>query len=628
MQLSSHPRLYVGASEFAHAKQRPASGKLLDAWNTAVELADAFLAEEKLVYNERGHNAHLIRARMTQGRVLTLLLRHFQTGRAEFRAKAMEHIRKIATWQEWSWIAWRKGDKAKDATYDLSYGENSTTLAIAWDWLHDSLSAAERRLFLKTARERTVAAFMRHTGGKKRAHWFGHPDSNWNSVCAGGAGMLALAMYEELPEARTMLARVEKSLEPFFKTLRATDGGWPEGIGYWNYGMRYGFMYLLSHERATGAKHPLMRHPSVAKTLGFPLDFSPNGTAAGFGDAGGRWSPLPFHYATARRLGRNDLLGIMDERFNCKSESLWPSAAEYLLLHPRQAAKPARTATAGREKQPETAVFYRGLGWAVLADKLPNPGFCLTIRGGSTAVPHSHLDIFSFNCVAGTEALLANVNNGEYLDSTFSPRRWELFDISAQSKNTIIINGLGVPPKSAADIAPLRFGELDAFRLVYNQGKAAANDYHGSQQHFLGRLFVRLAEDAFLVVDRVVLGCFGIVESRLHTKATAEIFADSAKIRGSKESLSISFACDQPAKLWTAAGATSVPREPAATMLRWCTDERQKETTMATLLRRGGKSGEVKLVTAKGGTEIRVKIGTRSITLRLDGKLKPVAGRR
>ena len=35
-------------------------------------------------------------------------------------------------------------------------------------------------------------------------------------------------------------------------------GAWPEGTAYWNFGMRFAFAYLLSHERATGRRHPLL----------------------------------------------------------------------------------------------------------------------------------------------------------------------------------------------------------------------------------------------------------------------------------------------------------------------------------------------------------------------------------
>src|SRR5690606_4108416 len=106
--------------------------------------------------------------------------------------------------------------------------------------------------------------------------WFGKPDSNWNPVCAGGAGMLALAMWDDAPEAAHIVEQAEQCIEPFIRALDSTDGGFPEGIGYWNYGMRYALMYLLSCERARSEPHPLLRSDAIRKTLAFPLDFYPH----------------------------------------------------------------------------------------------------------------------------------------------------------------------------------------------------------------------------------------------------------------------------------------------------------------------------------------------------------------
>src|SRR5262249_32551499 len=140
-------------------------------------------------------------------------------------------------------------------------------------------------------------------GGAKPAWWFGHAQSNWNTVCAGGAGMLALAMLDEADdsvarEAREVLARTERSIVPYFKELRRSDGAWPEGTGYWNYGMRYGFMYLLSHERAMGRPHPLLRQRATLQTLEFPLLLCPNAVPCSFGDVNS-WAPMSFHLGVA-----------------------------------------------------------------------------------------------------------------------------------------------------------------------------------------------------------------------------------------------------------------------------------------------------------------------------------------
>jgi len=106
----------------------------------------------------------------------------------------------IGDWKCWSWITWRQGDYRPTAIYDLSYGENSATLAMAYDLLHDTLSAAEKQLFQNIATKWPLASGSVHCR-PHAAWWFGKADSNWNTVCAGGLGMLCLAMYDDLPIA-------------------------------------------------------------------------------------------------------------------------------------------------------------------------------------------------------------------------------------------------------------------------------------------------------------------------------------------------------------------------------------------------------------------------------------------
>jgi hypothetical protein len=336
MPLSPHPRLYASRAQLESLRVAPAHPLLADAARQVARDAAEYVLGASFAYNEATHNAHLVRARTMQKRIVTLLVERFRSGQPRCRDAVVRHVEEMDRWTHWSWIAARKNQNHPNDIFDLSYGENSATLAIAYDWLYDALSLSERKRLVEIARRRALVPFLKNTGKKDRSWWFGKPDTNWNTVCAGGAGMLALAMYEEAPEAREVLKRAEASVAPYMRHLKATGGGWPEGIGYWNYGMRYAFMYLLSHERATGRTHPLLRQAETRASLYFPLDFCPHGVPSSFGDVN-RWSPLPFHYAAAERLGCRDLLAQLDEA-NTRAKSMsdvWPDAPELPVLYPR-----------------------------------------------------------------------------------------------------------------------------------------------------------------------------------------------------------------------------------------------------------------------------------------------------
>jgi len=623
-ELSPHPRLYVGQAELDRLKRTPRLRFLRAAVEDVTEEADTYCRSTTFDYPPEMHNAHLVRARMMQGRVVTLLVRWRQTGDERFRKAAVAHIAAMGRWEYWSWINWRKKDRRPYSIFDLSYGENSATLAIAYDWLFDSFSDEERSLFQDIARKWVVPAFLRATGRKYRQWWPDRANSNWASVCAGGGGMLALAMYEELPQAAEMLSRTERTMALFMNTLTEAGGGWSEGVGYWNYGMRYAFMYLLSHERATGRKHLLLGLRETKATLSFPLDFCPNGVPASFGDSN-HWRPLPFHYAAAARLGCWDVVQALDHlmvekfgergpRLKGRGKGSWPDAAELLCLHPRSRAK--------RIPASERVVkVYRGMGWGILADRMPNPRLYLAVRGGTTEVPHGHHDLMSFNCVVADEPLVANVNEGEYLDTTFSPRRFELFEMTPASKNTLLINGVGIAGKSTVRTQTVRLKGAEGIRIDGSQAFGQMRD--GQAVGFCGRLFLMLSARGFLIIDRVELPHPGRVETRLHTYADVRLLKRGARIRGRRETLRLAFAGDVPASLSTAVDAPTTPgREP--TLLRWCTDGLYTASTMATLLWPGRGSAAVTLDTEGSRIVVQVKAGAFSRRVVVSRRLRPL----
>jgi len=608
-KLAAHPRLYASATELDRLRHTPRTPLLRAAAEAVARQADRYVHSPDFEWVRNTHNAHLGRARAMQHRVMTLLVRWLQTGQRRFRDSAVAHIAQMGEWEYWSWITWRQGDPSPEAIFDLSYGENSMTLAICYDWLCDTLCDDERALFLRIARDRALRPFLVHTSPKRRAWWYGSPNSNWNTVCAGGAGMLALAMYEDLAEARRALPRCERSVAPFMLHLDQTHGGWPEGIGYWNYGMSYAFRYLLSHEHATGRKHPLMQRPGTRATLAFPLDFCPNGVPCSFGDVN-HWAPRPFHLAAAARLGRADVLSRLDARLT-REQATGDGAAELLVLHPRR-----------RQRAPAAAKHvvkvYRGLDWGVLADRLPRPSLYLAIRGGTTRVPHGHRDLMSFHCVIKDEALISNLAPVEYLDTTFSPRRWELFEMSPASKNMIFINGCGITGDSAVAMRTLDGDGVHGIRIDATNAMGAMRD--GAAARFCGRLFLMLKGKVCLSVDRVELEQFGRTESRMHTFATVQTGGHGALLRGKRASLRIAYAGDVPAALHTAIDAPTTPGQ-GATLLRWCTQDLHRTATLVALLSPGRAAARVDLAEQHGRLLITATANGWTTRVRLTKRL-------
>ena len=624
--MKAHPRLLATPSRLKRLTQPPKSPLLKQAAKLVAAMADGFARSHDLVYDPALHNAHLLRAREMQRRVVTLLVRWKQTGREIYRQAALEDIRAIGGWGYWGWHMWLEKNPDPNADFDLSYGENSTTLALAYDWLYSTLTDEERAMFHQIAAKWVFRPFLAMTGDAPNATkrwWFKNDHSNWNTVCAGGAGMAALAFHEELPDAAEVLRRAEISVIPYIQTLEATAGGWIEGIGYWNYGHRYAFLYLLSHECATGKRHPLLKLRGVNQTLDFPIDFCPARQPCSFGDVNG-WSPLPFHYAVAERLGRKDLFKQLDSLSQTGaaiSDSAWPNAAELLLFHPRSF-PPARAPRRMVRK------IYPQLDWGILADRLPDPGLYFSVRGGKsgTGVPHGHSDLLSFHCVVGGERLIDNlgINGGNaYLDTTFSNRRFELFETSPVSKNTLLINGVGVNNPATSVTTPLSGPGWNGIRIDVTGSIHWKDD--PSLVPFCARLFLFVEGPFALIIDRAQLKQAGRMEARFHTYSKVKTRGDRAKIHRHKKHLGLAFTATVPSALYRAEDALTTPIDDPCTMLRWSTvDRTHTEIIFATLLTPGQGAGRVEIKDAGGHLLVKAHCKDATHTFKITKDLKSV----
>lgn len=613
--MTSHPRLFFSPDHLARLHEPAAIPVLREAQEQLEKLSGEYAGSRRLRYNPGLHNALLSRAREMQIRVVTLLVRWLQTGDERWRAAVMDHVRDIAGWEHWCWeaeVQTPDPHRAINRLYDLSSGENSLTLALARDLLGNTLSGEELSLFVDVARRRCFEPFLTvlksqpaPPGEWLPGWWFRRADSNWNTVCSGGAGLLALAMHDDLPElAAEVLTRVEESIRPYFERLAATGGGWVEGIGYWNYGHRYGFLYLLGWERATGRLHPCLSLPGVKETLSFPLDFAPNGQFCSFSDVN-VWWPLPFHYEAAVRLGCPELIADLDRAQSPEKVAWWADAAELLLFHPRTE-QGASAAFSG-----PVAKRYAGMDWAILADRMPEPRLYMSIRGGSTREPHAMIDVLSFHVVVGREKMIENLSNrggDDYLETTFSSRRNDIFEIGQPAKNVLFINGVGLPEDARVEMSEVRHESAPGFRLDATR----AFGFLGSNSpmaDFCGRLFLLLDGKHFLIVDRFELPRAGRVEARMHTFAEVKEAPgrNGFLLSGKNEHLRVACACNVKAVTATAVACPTKP-VPGAHILRWCTEARtHRNVSLVTLLSPGTAETRVDLVETPSSFQVRCR---------------------
>ena len=609
------PKLYFTAETLARLTDSVADNPVLQpAYQRVCQQSEIWCQTETIDVNWSGHNSLLLRARENQRRVITLLVRWQQTRYPRFRDAVMRYIKKMGTWEYWSWIAMREGDSAPDAIFDLSYGENSATLGIAFDWLYPTLSPAEKQIFLDIALKWPFASAKKNVQTEE-AWWYGMPKSNWNTVCSGGLGLLCLAMIDEIAEAPALLDSCEKSIRPFFDYLEEQHGGWGEGLGYWNYAFRYAFMYLLSWENSFARPHPLLNRQSVATTLEFPLLFAPYQLPCGFGDSN-KWAPMPFHFRMAEYYDNQTLMeslkSLVWDKQNLDAGH-WPNDAELLAFYPAEDHAAPKT-------QFNYTRFFPGLDWAMIADKWPEPGFYFSIRGGTTRIPHTHRDLLSFNTVVGRELILANQTTAEYLDTTFSPRREELFEMSPFSKNTVFLNGIGIAIDSELESTEvIREDGWHGLRMVATSAMGKMRD--GAAANFCGRLLLRHEKNFAVIADYVETQFPARFESRLHTPAQVNIRSLNAFLQGQESKMTLAFGANVPGCISCGKTCPTTPTVAPANVIRWCTTALHEKILLVTVIFPKNIMAVV-TVTGDRAYEIEIETDEWKQILKIDDKLK------
>ena len=610
--VKNHPRLYIGSREKTRIRMEFTIPLLRRAAEKTKEDADKFCLSGVFEYPQNTHNEHLVRARYLQNRIVTLLVQWIRTDNLKYRDAVVIHLREMSKWEYWSWITWRSGDPTPDAIWDLSYGENATTLAIAWDLLYPTLILEEKEMILGIVRKWVVPSFLKHTAPSTEAWWVKSYKSNWLAVCACGGGMVALAMSEELPEAKIMLERANSCMVNFMNSLVVTGGGWPEGVAYWNYGMRYAFLFLLSYEKTTGETHSSLELPETIETLRFPPVFTPHGKGCGYGDISDHtWQPIALHFAVAERLGATDVLQSLDSQTFEKIEDSWATAAELLAFHPEQESKKTSVENASVIK------LYDGMFWGYFADSMPTPSLYVSIRGGTSGENHNIADLLSWHCLVNKERLISSVSNREYIDSTFSDRRFELPEIRPDTKNSILIGGVGMSHPGVVKTSVMKFFGHSGFYL----DATLAFRSNKTEALFIGRAFIFIDSKYVLVLDHISIKHTNRLETRLHSYAQIKSNENGAALIGEVEKANIVFASTVPSIVATSMTTPTNVSEKPANILRWAAKDLHNEAVFGTLLIPGIETGVMTIKKVGLGIEVNVQIGKKQYQLKFDNQL-------
>ncbi|WP_320017942.1 heparinase II/III family protein [Labilibaculum manganireducens] len=327
-------------------------------------------------------------------------------------------------------------------------------VAIGFDCVYESLSTEERRRIAEgIVRLGIKPAMDDWLNADSGIHTFDTMGHNWWSACVDMAGFAALAVRDEVPEARQWIKEISTYSVEWFNYAGSVlqnkpksfdrNGGFYESINYANFGFSQYLLFRLAHQNV----FPNIDLPEISQMESMADFFiqttyySEDGpTAVNFGDGG------------AHRNGNACVLllwnlGIHKDRYawylkqtnhGDDKEGLTVGTANGLILNPdlpelKEAYSP----------ELPTMQLFPDMGWAMLRDSWKENASFLAVKSGFTW-NHSHADAGSYILFHKGKNLIIDSGHSGYSSPLYTQ-----YDCQSAAHNVVLFNGEGQRTKDA-----------------------------------------------------------------------------------------------------------------------------------------------------------------------------------
>jgi len=158
-------------------------------------------------------------------RILRNALAYLITENPRYRDVALRQIETLLDSTEWP--DWR--DRAhREYPADLRSGALGRDIGIAYDWLHGSLSPAERRSIVEGLDRRAIQPFWQSVDA---GTWWVNGHNNWTTCIVGGLGIVGMALAEDHPDGGRLVDFSQSRMRDYLQHY-GKQGEFNESVGY------------------------------------------------------------------------------------------------------------------------------------------------------------------------------------------------------------------------------------------------------------------------------------------------------------------------------------------------------------------------------------------------------------
>lgn len=442
------PHLLFTPEKVEQLKQRiERDDRAREGWLQIKQRADRQLKEELVSkeYAEGGAGQHGNYGRPSNqmaSMASTLGLAYRVTGNEEYAQKLKEALLHHAQLTRWA------GDAHHTPPWhsELNTARFCFGYAIGYDCVHDVLSETERA---------TIAQSMIRLGilptlndwvlGGQRIHALDSMGHNWWSVCVSMAGLAALSLADDEPQAESWAKEISDAFPEWFcypgnvlqnKSVNFDRyGAFYESVGYANYALSEYLLFRLASANVFGeSKLPDIPLLETAGDFFLHAAYPTHDSmlSVNFGDSS-------LHTTGARTLRLLLANGYDSQAYQWYLGRTDPGLNDPVGLvydHTRPVPHPP--------KEMPTSMLYPDIGWAVLRSSWTNDATMLATKSGFTW-NHAHPDAGSFVLFHAGKPLLIDSGNCSY-----SRREYSSYYRQSKAHNVVLIDGEAQNPEACS----------------------------------------------------------------------------------------------------------------------------------------------------------------------------------
>ncbi len=377
----------------------------------------------------------------------TLAFVYLITGESKYGEAARQWILHLAAWNPDGPTNFKLNcEAAKPMLYRLPR---------AYDWAYHALTEADREKVRNVMKRRALDAWNSGEVGRGVGHlnrpFSSHGNRTWHKLAE-----CAIAFLGEIPEAETWLDYAVNKFYAAYPVWSDDDGGWHEGVAYWNGYMSKAVTWLQVARSALQIDG--FKKPFFAQVGDYPLYVAPPGSPnMGFGDLSfqtpsAAWGGFLEYFLRAQpESARAGYWRWWTQQWNMRGEA---GVMGFLYRANLPPLPPAKAPT----DLPPSKIFH-GIGIASLHATLLNATNDVHLLFKSSpfgSQSHGHNPQNSFQLNAYGEALLTTCVYRDLHGSKFHTQ-WAW---STKAHNAVLVNGAGQIPHSAAATGRIVQSEL------------------------------------------------------------------------------------------------------------------------------------------------------------------------